>query len=61
VSTTGEEPKSNWNARLLASDQESAMAHLNLARMHQARRRFIVAQRQSVTPKTSVFGADKEA
>lgn len=44
-----------------ASDQGSAMAHLELDRLHRARRQLITTQRRSECGKALVFSTDKEA
>lgn len=44
-----------------ASDQGSAMAHLELARMHRERRKLVTAPRSPEAGRALVSGTDKEA
>ena len=44
-----------------ANDQESARAHLELARMHRQRRQLITATDRPQPKKALVLGTDKEA
>ena len=43
-----------------ADAEESAVAHLALARMHRARRQAIVDQKAFFTGRVRIFGTDKE-